>query len=623
MPLTLTVKSYQRLSPAQDSTKTLSAGSLSIGRGDEAGWVLPDPERQISKEHCRIDSVDGNFVLTDTSTNGVFINDRAAPIGRDNAVTLEPGDQIRLGDYEIEVDITEGPGAVEAIAEQDITTGPVSALEDPFSDPLLAGTTSSEPDLLDASLADVPTPGYLDEPALFELDQEDQDRPVEQPRLLGDPEGTEDADPGPPGAAPDHLPGDRAFFQTPDLVTGAAPPVSHPAGDGLFSAASQGGAQIPDDWEEDGLEAPYGPAAGLPAEPSEASRQSPPGGGMIPDDWSLDAEEAGQPQTPATATPAAATQIPDDWDSAESGWPEASPDSLAGPPAESLSDAASSKPGAATADELLDDDAVLLGAAGGPGDAGQNIASTMLDGPEATEAPPARIPPIARAPQAAPDPASTAGGVQRPTPGPRAAVAQTATHASQAQALRAFLDGAQLDAPPINEEEAEDLLRTLGQVYRIMVQGMIEVLAARTSLKNEFRVEQTMIQPVQNNPLKFSLNVDNAMENLLTKRGKGYMSPVEAMQEGFGDLQAHQIATLAGMQSALKSVLLRFDPDQLEQRLEGSSMLESILPGKRKARYWDTFQQLYRDIAREAEDDFQKLFGTAFAEAYEKEIRKQ
>ncbi len=601
MPLILTVKSYQRLSPAQDSTKTLSDGSLSIGRGNEADWALPDPERQISKEHCRIDCTDGNFVLTDTSTNGVFINDRAAPIGRDNTVTLEPGDQLRLGDYEIEVDIIEGAGAVEAIADQDVTAGPVSTLEDPFTDPLLAGTTTSEPDSLDKSLADVPTPGYLDEPALFELDQEDQERPVEQPRLLGVPEGTEDPDPEPPGAAPDHLPGDRAFFQAPNLVTGAAPPVPLPAGDGLLSAASQGSAQIPDDWEEDGLEAPQGPGVGLPTEPAAPSRQTQPAVATIPDDWSLDAEEVGQPQTSAAPTPASDTQIPDDWDSSDSGPPETSP------VPEQLLDAASSTPGAEV----------------------KTTESTMLDGAAAAEASPARVPPIAaprpitETPQAAPGQASAAAGIQRPTPGPRAAVAPTATSVTQAQALRAFLEGAQLEAPATSEQDAEDLLRTLGQVYRIMVQGMIEVLAARASLKNEFRVEQTMIRPVQNNPLKFSLNVDNAMENLLTKRGKGYMSPVEAMQEGFGDLQAHQIATLAGMQSALKSVLLRFDPDELEQRLEGSSMLESILPGKRKARYWDTFQQLYREIAREAEDDFQKLFGKAFAEAYEKEIRKR
>ena len=202
-------------------------------------------------------------------------------------------------------------------------------------------------------------------------------------------------------------------------------------------------------------------------------------------------------------------------------------------------------------------------------------------------------------------------------------VPQAAPEGLQGDLLRAFLAGAGLDRLELRGQDAGELMVTLGEIYRVIVQGMVEVLAARASVKNEFRVEQTTIQPFQNNPLKFSLGYEDAMENLLTKRGGGYMPPVEAVREGFEDIKAHQIATLAGMQSALTSVLGRFDPGKLEQRLESSSLLDSLLPGKRKARYWDAFHELYREIASEAEDDFHKLFGEAFAEAYERETNKR
>lgn len=40
----------------------------------------------------------------------------------------------------------------------------------------------------------------------------------------------------------------------------------------------------------------------------------------------------------------------------------------------------------------------------------------------------------------------------------------------------------------------------------------------------------------------------------------------------------------------------------------------------RRARLWDLFQDLYKDIAGEAQDDSRALFGRAFIKAYEAEL---
>mgnify|MGYP000069390429 FL=1 len=42
----------------------------------------------------------------------------------------------------------------------------------------------------------------------------------------------------------------------------------------------------------------------------------------------------------------------------------------------------------------------------------------------------------------------------------------------------------------------------------------------------------------------------------------------------------------------------------------------------RKARCWEQFSALYQEIAREAEDDFQELFGREFVRAYEEQIAR-
>lgn len=95
MKLKLVLKGPDRLMGAQ-LEKTLEQGSLVVGRSPTADWTLPDPERVISKTHCRIDRDFSGFVVTDTSTNGVHVNEE--PVGFGLPRLLANGDVLRLGD---------------------------------------------------------------------------------------------------------------------------------------------------------------------------------------------------------------------------------------------------------------------------------------------------------------------------------------------------------------------------------------------------------------------------------------------------------------------------------------------------------------------------------------------
>lgn len=65
--------------------------------------MIPDPDRVLSKAHCRIDRTERGFMVTDTSTNGVRIND--VPVGRGIPGLLSHGDTLLLGDAIIGVEI--------------------------------------------------------------------------------------------------------------------------------------------------------------------------------------------------------------------------------------------------------------------------------------------------------------------------------------------------------------------------------------------------------------------------------------------------------------------------------------------------------------------------------------
>ncbi|MFF8803037.1 MULTISPECIES: FHA domain-containing protein [unclassified Methylobacterium] len=79
------------------------AGPLTIGRGSDSDWMLPDPERHISKVHCRIEPGADGLYLVDLSSNGVFLATEARPVGRGNRRALDAGDSFRIGDYRIGV----------------------------------------------------------------------------------------------------------------------------------------------------------------------------------------------------------------------------------------------------------------------------------------------------------------------------------------------------------------------------------------------------------------------------------------------------------------------------------------------------------------------------------------
>src|SRR5271168_4715092 len=92
MPLTLTLAGTRE-------SRTIDRGSLSIGRAANNDWVLADPERHLSKTHCFIGFAAGRYVLTDVSTNGVFINGGRERVARDEEVVLNDGDEIRVGEH--------------------------------------------------------------------------------------------------------------------------------------------------------------------------------------------------------------------------------------------------------------------------------------------------------------------------------------------------------------------------------------------------------------------------------------------------------------------------------------------------------------------------------------------
>lgn len=183
----------------------------------------------------------------------------------------------------------------------------------------------------------------------------------------------------------------------------------------------------------------------------------------------------------------------------------------------------------------------------------------------------------------------------------------------------AFCDGAGIrpaGAPALGPQQ----MRMLGQLVREAVDGTLRLMSLRATAKQELRAAVTTIRARNNNPLKFSPDAQQAMEQLVQPPLRGFMSAPAAMQDAMHDLVGHGIGTMAGMRAALAGVLQRFEPGQLEARLAGRSMLDNLLAMNRKAKLWDLYLQHFEAIRTEAQDDFDTLFGKAFVAAYEAQL---
>ncbi len=185
-----------------------------------------------------------------------------------------------------------------------------------------------------------------------------------------------------------------------------------------------------------------------------------------------------------------------------------------------------------------------------------------------------------------------------------------------------FLRGAQLEDSKIRESINPETFFVIGTILRAAIQGTMDVLIGRAKIKNEMHLDVTIIRSKQNNPIKFSVSSDEAISKLLLSKDAGYMPPKEAVEEAFDDIRAHQYSVIAGMQTALLTVLKRFDPQKLEERLQRLSPISASIPIHKQAKLWNLFEQLYEEIQQEAEDNFYHLFGQAFAETYEQQIKK-
>lgn len=548
-----------------------------IGRSDGNQLMLPDPERHVSRLQARIVWHNGRFEIINLGANPLEVGVQTVPNG--GAVAIGPGDCLSIGGYVLEVTAEVGGAA---------GVGRPAPVDDPLG---LFGAGSGPAQTGER-------PGGEGGGVV---------RPPPVPRPIDDPFAEPAAGPAAASAAPTMAtatPPARAGVLIPDDFDPFADPFAPrpaqtpaPAAtalDDLGYGSSGESVSGPGIGTMFGL-GPSAPVTGK--DPLAGSALAAPPPGEERDGQVVDPLAALSGVRPPAAVP---SPMPDQVPEVQGAY----------------------RPPAA----VLPDDAFLSweqAGEGGEGEGGERSGARPVRGEEASPAVRPRID-IEVSPGAPPQPLAERVAPAAATPVRASPVqAPAPVYSADAEALlRALLQGLGTPDLALPHGLTPATMEAVGRLLREATAGTLALLLARAVTKREVRAEVTMIVSRDNNPLKFSPDVEAALAHLLAPRGKGFLPPVEAMRDAYDDLRSHELGFMAGMRAALAGVLHRFDPVVLEQRLSGKSMLDNLLPMNRRARLWDLYTTLYREIASEAEDDFHALFGREFLRAYEEQVER-
>jgi type VI secretion system protein ImpI len=172
-------------------------------------------------------------------------------------------------------------------------------------------------------------------------------------------------------------------------------------------------------------------------------------------------------------------------------------------------------------------------------------------------------------------------------------------------------------APPT--ATAAPMSAELEQIFRIVVDGVMDVLRARAEIKNTFRLPVTIIQRSENNPLKFAATSEEAMQKIMAPPSAAFLAGSAAFDDAFDDIRCHQMAMLAGMRAAFDSLLFHFNPDRFERETDSASR-RSAFSGK--GRYWERYRENFDELSKDPDGCFRRLFGDEFARAYEAQLAR-
>jgi type VI secretion system protein ImpI len=177
--------------------------------------------------------------------------------------------------------------------------------------------------------------------------------------------------------------------------------------------------------------------------------------------------------------------------------------------------------------------------------------------------------------------------------------------------------GAGLPEDAFTGRDPGELAEQLGRLLRLATDNMKQLLEARQQAKRLARSpNQTTVQAINNNPLKFAPTAEDALRIMFGSKGQSYLDAEKAFAQAFNDLKKHQIKTYAAMQQAVVALMKDVDPAAIEAASPSDQGLAGLM-GSRSARLWDIYVARWQALAQRHDNGLLDTFMDYFARCYD------
>ncbi|WP_094194417.1 type VI secretion system-associated FHA domain protein TagH [Bradyrhizobium viridifuturi] len=560
MHLTLGVLGEKAEPLGRNARQTFGPEGGSIGRGRGCYWRLPDPTNTLSGHHALIAFNGIGFTITDTSTNGVYINTVDAPLGRGNTTPLADGDTLYLAHYILSVMIEDD--AVEERQRLSLTGS--KAVRVGRTTPTLPSPAFTQK----SATAAVPTAG----PSVSDAHLRPEPSRMADPRqIFHSAAQCEPQAPHPPS-----LPGDKPLSSDieavdPTLADLPRRPSSATTTQRLSSHAQSGhvGSIL-----LSSVDTPFGePSQPLPSAFS-AGRSVMSNGHpapIIPEDLDLGDLLPGPVSCCMASVSSQRTKAPLN-ESNEA--LRIAPKPTASSPTNHFGKLPNSGSRTPPPDERELDRLLLR--------LKETAAPRVVGAPETRSATRSGAPPLPASPP------------------------------SDTDELQAFWDALGFNPDLVPPAQRREFFAELGHAVAEMTNGLHSILAAWAVLKDECQIRPTQTRAGNDNALQFT-NSGHVLSEALAK-DHGFRLLSRSVRAGFDDIKAHEVAAMAAMRGAVSNVLTHMSP----QRIESDGAISGLFGARiNKATLWDRFVELHASMVNDIDRTARSYVAEEFARSYE------
>ncbi|MGY4281295.1 type VI secretion system protein [Bradyrhizobium sp. LM2.7] len=532
----------------------------SVGRGNRCMWQLPDPTKTLSASHASIAFNGVGFTITDTSTNGVYINIVDTPLGRGNTMPLADGDTLYMASYIISVVIE----------------------NEPAEERQRLGLTGSNALRLGGATKPLRLPPLAGERLNAKAGQSKRDENLQRDPLpaigsrqsccLSTIQAAHQAATSPPSPlSPSCLCKDENFINKvtavdPNSPAHLLPGLSSGVTANSSSHAPSGKPETPFIGKSNRL-----PSAASGGHGAPPAREPAP---VIPDDLDL------MHLLPARAFPKASSVPPQQEN------PCFEPTNQAIQVAPEQLDAG-----------LANNPAILRA---------PNLLVPRLEEGELDRSAD-EIEVAAQRPFGAPGPCSVTAAAAPPLP---------AAPSSDEDELQGFWNALGFNSGLVPPAQRREFLAELGRALAETASGLDSILTAWAMVRNECQIKSTRIRADNNNALKFIKRNPDGLCDALAK-DHGVLRLSKSVREGFNDIKAHEAAAMAAMRGTLGNVLTRMSPQRIESDGANTGHFRARVD---KAKLWDRFVALHESMVGDIDRTTQTYIAEEFARSYDTQL---